>query len=276
MRKAAVIIFSLPAVDTLYNMYIGGLMDDLLQQGMTAYKAGRREEARNFFISAVKQNPESELAWGWMYQTSVNDKERVYCLKQILRVNPKNEKIRQLLGQLTAPPPVPLQSSPPQAAAPVVSTRKCPHCGEANRVEARRCIYCGRDIVEDKVIPVKKSGRKKAILLGWIVGAITLFAACGLIYGLSLAVKKGVDAIPTPAKTVEEYAWQACTLFVEKQEQVAAFDAQRYNPEGVLRLDNGQYRVDIHYAKLAIIYTCVLSDHSDGKWELISLTATME
>jgi len=75
-------------------------MDELLQQGITAYKAGKRDEARELFISAVKQNPDNERAWGWMYQASNNDQERIHCLKQVLRINPKNEKAKQLLGTL--------------------------------------------------------------------------------------------------------------------------------------------------------------------------------
>jgi hypothetical protein len=77
-------------------------MDDLLQQGITAYRAGKRDEARKFFAGAVKQNQNDEHSWGWMYNVCDSDKERVYCLKQMLRINPKNEKANQLLSKLTA------------------------------------------------------------------------------------------------------------------------------------------------------------------------------
>jgi hypothetical protein len=79
-------------------------MDDLLQQGITAYKAGKRDEARRIFITVVKQSPDSELAWGWMNNVCNTDQERIHCLKQVLRINPKNEKARQYLDQLLAPP----------------------------------------------------------------------------------------------------------------------------------------------------------------------------
>ncbi|MBV6466758.1 MAG: hypothetical protein PGMFKBFP_02082 [Anaerolineales bacterium] len=79
-------------------------MDDLLQQGITAYKAGKRDEARKIFLAIVKQSPDNERAWGWMYNVSNNDKERIYCLKQVLRINPKEEKAKQLLNQLITPP----------------------------------------------------------------------------------------------------------------------------------------------------------------------------
>jgi hypothetical protein len=71
-------------------------MDDLLQQGITAYKAGKRDEARNFFVSIVEQSPDNERAWEWMYNVCNTDKGRIHCLQQILRINPKNRKANQL------------------------------------------------------------------------------------------------------------------------------------------------------------------------------------
>lgn len=79
-------------------------MDDLLEQGIAAYKAGKRAEARKVFMAVVKQSPENERAWGWMYMVASDDKERIYCMKQALRINPANEKAKQLLDQLLVPP----------------------------------------------------------------------------------------------------------------------------------------------------------------------------
>ncbi len=76
-------------------------MDALLQQGITAYKAGKRDEARKIFISTVRQNSNNEVAWTWMFEVSNNDKERIYCLQELLRINPKNEKAKKRLETLT-------------------------------------------------------------------------------------------------------------------------------------------------------------------------------
>ena len=135
-------------------------MDDLLQQGVIAYKGGNRDEARKIFITVVKQNPEDERAWGWMYQVSNDDKERIYCLKQVLRINPKSEKANQLLGQLIAPPLTPISPAPMQVTLPIVSTKKCPHCAELIQTEAKICKHCGRNVSE-KIIPTKKAKKKK-------------------------------------------------------------------------------------------------------------------
>lgn len=49
-------------------------MDDfLIQQGVNAHKSGDHETARRLFISATKQNPNSERAWGWLYNVCKTD-----------------------------------------------------------------------------------------------------------------------------------------------------------------------------------------------------------
>jgi len=75
-------------------------MDDLTKQGIDAFRAGKRDEARKLLLTAVKQNPDSESAWGWLYNVAENDKERIYCLKQVLRISPNNEKVNQLYKSL--------------------------------------------------------------------------------------------------------------------------------------------------------------------------------
>jgi hypothetical protein len=263
-------------------------MDDLLQQGITAYKAGKRTEARNIFITLVKQNPESERAWGWMYQTSDNDKERIYCLKQMLRINPKNEKPAQLLNQLIAPPSAPITPPPAQTAPPSVpiaplpnkekspntATRRCPRCQEIIQTGAPRCQYCGWVVDGKKKERQQKKAGIRTGLMTTIISIIAMIIICGLTYGLMIVAQKNIGPTATPTRTTEENAWYACTLFIENQLKVSRIDSQNYNSEGVILLDNGQYRVDVDYAKLMTTYTCILLDRTGGSWELISLVAT--
>lgn len=79
-------------------------MDDLIQQGKDALQAGNRDEARKLFLAAVKQNRDSERTWMLLYNVADNDQERTHCLKQILRINPKNERANRFLTQLKNDP----------------------------------------------------------------------------------------------------------------------------------------------------------------------------
>jgi competence protein ComEC len=98
-------------------------MDDLLQQGITAYKDGHRQEARLLLAAFLKQNVNNEDGWGWFFMVCETDQERVDCLKQILRINPQNARAVQLLKQY--PPP----AQPPQAALPEESPEEAPRGG---------------------------------------------------------------------------------------------------------------------------------------------------
>lgn len=270
-------------------------MNELLQQGIAAYRSGRREEARKLFIALVRQTPNNELAWGWLYQSVDNDHEKIYCLQQILRINPRNEKIAALLAQLTSPPvPAPPEPEPQAIAAesqpeaepdpqadvaaeaapePVIPSMPCPHCGQSIRIGVPRCSYCGRDVKEPAGAPkrVKKKSGTAAVL--GVFGILISAAFCIYIYSFVLKTGAKLVVQPTPTRTPLENAWYACTVFVEDKAQAARLDAQRYNEAQVILLDNGQYRVDVGYARAGLIYTCILADHADGNWELLNLSA---
>jgi hypothetical protein len=83
-------------------------MTDLLQNGIEIYKSGDVAQARKYFISFLKENPQSEIGWKWLYKTSRNADERVYCLRKILAIDPGDQKARQLLSQSLAPSQAPV------------------------------------------------------------------------------------------------------------------------------------------------------------------------
>jgi len=96
---------------------------DNLQNGIAAFKAGKRDEARKLFIAAMKETPNDENVWGCLYQVSNNDNERIQALKKVVAINPQNGKAKELLDKLLAPPP---EQSPPQTPAPAqkIETKK--------------------------------------------------------------------------------------------------------------------------------------------------------
>lgn len=47
---------------------------NLLQLGIAAYKAGEKDKARSYLLKAVREQPDSEQAWGWLSNTTVKQR----------------------------------------------------------------------------------------------------------------------------------------------------------------------------------------------------------
>jgi len=72
-------------------------MDDLLQQGIAAAKAGDKGQAQQILFRVVQANPhteQSEQAWLWLSGAVERDGVRLYCLEKVLEINPNNEAAR--------------------------------------------------------------------------------------------------------------------------------------------------------------------------------------
>lgn len=137
-------------------------MDDLTKQGIDAFRAGKRDEARKLLLAAVRQNPDSESAWGWLYNVAENDKERIYFLKQVLRINPNNERVNKLHKSLLDKQS---QSNQPQVSKP--NSQQVPTASQP---------------IQKRVVQNNRSTNTKSNRLAWIaVGVLTSIALC--VYG---------------------------------------------------------------------------------------------
>lgn len=88
--------------------------NELVKQGIAAYRAGQKSEARILLQQAIELDPGSEQAWMWLSGAVETNQERRACLERVLDINPANGTARrglELLG--TEEPPATLAASPP-------------------------------------------------------------------------------------------------------------------------------------------------------------------
>jgi tetratricopeptide (TPR) repeat protein len=95
----------------------------LLQQGIAAARGGQADMARQLFRQAARLDPRNEAAWQWLITVAEDNNERVFCLKQLLVINPQNERARDALQRLgaesAAPAATPTAQQQPARQAPV-------------------------------------------------------------------------------------------------------------------------------------------------------------
>ena len=76
--------------------------DELMKQGIAAYKAGSKAEARSLFQEVLKLDRYNETTWLWLISVVETDDERIACLERVLEINPANDKARRGLERLSA------------------------------------------------------------------------------------------------------------------------------------------------------------------------------
>jgi hypothetical protein len=93
----------------------------MIHRAREAIARGDRETARQLLAQALREQPNSEMAW-MMMSTLVDQPDRKRdCLERVLRINPRNDAARERLAELEAPEvqaeiePVPLPE-PPEGA----------------------------------------------------------------------------------------------------------------------------------------------------------------
>jgi Bacterial PH domain len=77
------------------------MMDDnLLNQGIAAVKSGDKVLGRQLLAQLVKQDPSNEMGWLWLSTCIDSLDQKKYCLKEVLKLNPKNQDARAALDRL--------------------------------------------------------------------------------------------------------------------------------------------------------------------------------
>jgi Tol biopolymer transport system component len=77
-------------------------IEELLQKGIDAARAGDRKTARAALERVVEADPDSEKGWFWLASVMDTDEERRLCLRTVLKINPNNAKAKAALEQIEA------------------------------------------------------------------------------------------------------------------------------------------------------------------------------
>lgn len=75
-------------------------VDQLVRDGIEAFKAGDKQLARGKLEAAVKIDSYSEQAWFWLARVVDTDEERRTCLGNVILINPNNTRAQQMLDKL--------------------------------------------------------------------------------------------------------------------------------------------------------------------------------
>lgn len=104
-------------------------MDNLLQQGIAAAKAGNKSHAFQLLTRATQDTTLAELAWIWLSAVVEHDSERLFCLDNALRSNPNNVSAQRGASMLRQKGVFPSPPMPPDSKVdpvPSISSRPTP------------------------------------------------------------------------------------------------------------------------------------------------------
>jgi hypothetical protein len=83
-------------------------IEQWLEEGIIAAKAGQREQARWRLLDVVEQDQTNETAWFWLYQVFDRPEDKRVCLENLIIINSANVWAKQELQHYVAPaPPAP-------------------------------------------------------------------------------------------------------------------------------------------------------------------------
>jgi tetratricopeptide (TPR) repeat protein len=66
------------------------MSEEMLKQGIAAFKAGRTAEAGELFLQVLERDPDNEMAWLWLSGTVETERDRLECLERVVEINPYN------------------------------------------------------------------------------------------------------------------------------------------------------------------------------------------
>lgn len=86
--------------------------EQLIQQAVTEARAGNKANARAILSRVVKQEPGNARAWYLLSQAVEKQEQAIYCLEQILKIQPDNSQVKERLNRIELEQKMPARAEP--------------------------------------------------------------------------------------------------------------------------------------------------------------------
>jgi twitching motility two-component system response regulator PilG len=103
----------------------------LLDEAVAEARAGNKSEARSLLEEASRVDPSNDKIWLWRASLAETSAEAVYSLRQVLRIDPRNETAQAWLERCVVPEPEP------------AADFQCPFCPHTSKSDFSTCPDCG-------------------------------------------------------------------------------------------------------------------------------------
>jgi hypothetical protein len=128
-------------------------IQNMLDEGIAALRAGRKDEARSKLMQVINADERSEFAWLYLSEAVDNDEDRQICLENVLAINSANERAEIELKVLEE------KMAREAAKAGII----CPECGITNPSGSQRCLNCYADLAEAIATPPPLPGESTQV-----------------------------------------------------------------------------------------------------------------
>ncbi len=167
-----------------------------LRQGIAAAKAGQKSEARQLLQNAIRLDPGNETAWLWLSSVAKDKKEQIFCLRQLLQINPENEMalkgLRALGVSATPEEPAAAKSAIPQPDPEKIAAAQAALESILPRVMQQPDPYADLKWTHKTR---NRAGERAAILLTLTVRVMPVLLIVCLLAGGALFISTRPDAI---------------------------------------------------------------------------------
>src|SRR3972149_8987715 len=151
--------------------------ESILKEARKAIEQGDRARAKDLLTRQLRREPDNPDVWLWMSAVVDTPKERIYCLREVLRIDPEHRAAKRGLAMLGELPP----------EQQIVQPQPLP----------RRNWQAQIDKAERQ--PLKLPGKKTLLYGGAGIVALVLIGIA--IFGGNRIGKKQASFVPSPYPT---------------------------------------------------------------------------